>query len=167
MENPLETHSPVTYTPIGVIHSPFSDIAGMPIQPNGARGIRGTIEIRTEFITGLKDLEEFSHVILLYRFHRCSGYSLEVKPFLDSRLHGIFATRAPKRPNAIGLSIVRLIGIRGYTLEIEDVDILDGTPLLDIKPYIPAFDSYCEAKAGWFDAVSHNATSVRSDERFR
>jgi tRNA (adenine37-N6)-methyltransferase len=138
----------------------------MPIQPSGARGIRGSIEIRQEFIAGLRDLEEFFHVILIYALHRCNGYSLEVKPFLDPQPHGIFATRAPRRPNAIGLSTVRLTGINGNTLEIEDVDIIDGTPL-DIKPYVPAFDSYCEAKAGWFDAVSHNATSVRSDERFR
>jgi tRNA-Thr(GGU) m(6)t(6)A37 methyltransferase TsaA len=156
-----------TYTPIGIVHSPFSDIAGMPIQPSGARGIRGTIGIRPEFVTGLKDLEDFSHVILIYALHRCNGYSLEVTPFLDPQLHGIFATRSPRRPNAIGMSMVQLAGIQGTTLEIEDVDILDGTPLLDIKPYVPAFDSYCEAKAGWFDRVSHNATTVRSDDRFR
>ena len=164
---PVDNPQSFTYVPIGTVHSPFSDIAGMPIQPSGARGIRGSIEIRQEFVVGLRDLEEFSHLILIYALHRCNGYFLEVKPFLDPQPHGIFATRAPKRPNAIGLSIVRLVGIQGNMLEIEDVDILDGTPLLDIKPYVPAFDSYCGAKAGWFDAVSHNATSVRSDERFR
>ena len=167
MPEKVDNPESFTYIPIGIVHSPFSDIAGMPIQPTGARGIRGTIEIRPEFVRGLKDLEGFARIILIYAFHRCNGYSLEVKPFLDPQPHGIFATRAPRRPNAIGLSIVRLVGIQGTTLEIEDVDILDGTPLLDIKPYVPAFDSYCEAKAGWFDAVSHNATSFRSDERFR
>ena len=167
MTDSADNPEPFTYIPIGIVRSPFSDIAGMPIQPTGARGIRGTIEIRPEFIAGLKDLDGFSHVILIYVFHRCNGYSLEVKPFLDPTPHGIFATRAPRRPNAIGLSIVRLEGIVGNTLAIEDVDILDGTPLLDIKPYVPAFDSHGDAKAGWFDVVSCDAASVRSDDRFR
>jgi tRNA-Thr(GGU) m(6)t(6)A37 methyltransferase TsaA len=167
MPEPKASPEPITFSPIGTIRSPFTDIAGMPIQPTGARGIRGTVEIRREFVPGLKDLEGFSRIVLIYAFHRSNGYSLEVQPFLDPKPHGIFATRAPRRPNALGLSTVRLTGIREGTLDIEDVDILDGTPLLDIKPYVPAFDSYCEAKAGWFDAVSHNATTFRSDERFR
>lgn len=167
MPVPVDSPQSFTYVPIGIVHSPFSDIAGMPIQPSWARDIRGSIEICPEFVAGLRDLEEFSHLILIYALHRCNGYALEVKPFLDPWPHGIFATRAPKRPNAIGLSTVRLTAIQGTTLEIEDVDILNGTPLLDIKPYVPAFDSYCEAKAGWFDAISHNAISGRSDERFR
>jgi len=124
----------------------------MPIQPSGAKGIKGTIEIRQEFIAGLRDVEEFSHLILIYAFHRCQGYSLEVTPFLDPRSHGVFATRAPKRPNAIGLSIVQLTGIKGTILAIEDVDILDGTPLLDIKPYVPRFDAVENAasvRTGW------------------
>jgi tRNA-Thr(GGU) m(6)t(6)A37 methyltransferase TsaA len=167
MQHSADIPSSVTYTPIGIVHSPFSDIADMPIQPSGARGIRGSIKIGDEFSAGLKDLDGFSRIILIYAFHRCQGYSLEVIPFLDCLPHGIFATRAPKRPNAIGLSIVRLVGIEGNLIEIEDVDILEGTPVLDIKPYVPAFDSYCEVKAGWFDAVSHNASSFKSDERFR
>jgi len=167
MQSPADVPSSLTYIPIGIVHSPFSDISGMPIQPNGARGVRGSIKMGDEFSAGLKDLDGFSRIILIYAFHRCQGYSLEVKPFLDRMPHGIFATRAPRRPNAIGLSIVHLVGIQGNLIEIEDVDILDGTPLLDIKPYVPAFDSYCEVKAGWFDTVSHNATSVRSDGRFR
>ena len=165
-------HSPAdpasfTYLPIGFVHSPFTDIAGMPIQPGGARGVRGSVEIYPRFCAGLKDLDGFSRIILLYAFHRCHGYALEITPFLDLTPRGVFATRAPKRPNAIGLSIVRLVGINGSTISIEDVDILDGTPVLDIKPYVPAFDSYADAKAGWLDAVSENIGTARSDDRFR
>ena len=167
MPDPGDNPASFTYSPVGIVHSPHRDIAGMPIQPSGARGIRGTIEIRPAFVAGLRDLEKFSRLILIYAFHRCHDYTLEVIPFLDPRPHGVFSTRVPKRPNAIGLSIVRLIGIQGGVIEIEDVDSLDGTPLLDIKPYVPAFDAYCEEKAGWFDAVAHHAPTVRSDDRFR
>jgi tRNA-Thr(GGU) m(6)t(6)A37 methyltransferase TsaA len=163
-ETPRESF---TYIPIGIIHSPFADIAGMPIQPGGARGIRGSVELYPRFLAGLKDLDGFSRIILLYAFHQCQGYNLEVTPFLDPTPRGVFATRAPKRPNAIGLSVVRLVGVNGSTITIEDVDILDGTPVLDIKPYVPAFDSYGDAKAGWLDAVSHHTGSARSDDRFR
>ena len=156
-----------TYTPIGTIHSPYTDIAGMPIQPSGARGVRGTIEIRSDLCGGLTDLDGFSHIILLYALHRCTGYSLTVTPFLDPAPHGIFATRSPKRPNAIGLSVVRLVGVDGCVLTIEDVDILDGTPLLDIKPYVPAFDAHPDTHHGWFEHVVDNAETVRSDDRFR
>ena len=156
-----------TYTPIGTIHSPYTDIAGMPIQPSGARGVRGTIEIRSDLCWGLTDLDGFSHIILLYALHRCTGYSLTVTPFLDPAPHGIFATRSPKRPNAIGLSVVRLVGVDGCVLTIEDVDILDGTPLLDIKPYVPAFDAHPDTHHGWFEHVVDNAETVRSDDRFR
>lgn len=156
-----------TYTPIGTIHSPYTDIAGMPIQPSGARGVRGTIEIRSDLSEGLYDLDGFSHIILLYALHRCTGYSLTVTPFLDPAPHGIFATRSPKRPNAIGLSVVRLMSMDGCVLTIEDVDILDGTPLLDIKPYVPAFDAHPDTRHGWFEHTAENAETVRSDDRFR
>jgi tRNA-Thr(GGU) m(6)t(6)A37 methyltransferase TsaA len=161
------TEQPVTFFPLGVIHSPFRDIAGMPIQPNGARGIRGTVEIAGRFVEGLKDLDGFSRIILIYSFHKCAGHELHVTPFLDPAPRGIFATRSPKRPNGIGISVVRLVSVDGPTLVIEDVDILDNTPLLDIKPYVPAFDAYPESRCGWFETVVHNATSIRSDERFR
>jgi tRNA-Thr(GGU) m(6)t(6)A37 methyltransferase TsaA len=167
MQEPPADPISFTYLPIGFVHSPFTDIAGMPIQPSSARGVQGSVELDPRFRAGLKDLDGFSRIILLYAFHQCRDYNLEVIPFLDPTPRGVFATRAPKRPNAIGLSIVRLVGINGSTIIIEDVDILEGTPVLDIKPYVPAFDSYCDAKAGWLDAVSRNAGSVRSDDRFR
>jgi tRNA (adenine37-N6)-methyltransferase len=158
---------PVCYSPIGTIHTPWTDIAGMPIQPSGARGVPGTVEIFPEFAEGLRDIEGFSRIMLIYAFHRCSSYDLVAKPFLDTVPRGVFATRSPKRPNAIGFSCVRLAGKEGSTLNVEDVDILDGTPLLDIKPYVPAFDAYPDATCGWLEKVAGNARSVRSDERFR
>ncbi len=167
MESNEKTPDLFTYTPIGVVHSPHTDISGMPIQPKGAIGIQGTIIIRSELAAGLSDLKDFSHIILIYAFHKSQGYTLKVTPFLDPAPRGVFSTRAPKRPNAIGLSVVRLITIHDNILEIENVDILDVTPLLDIKPYIPAFDAYCNAKAGWLDQSQENAASVKSDERFR
>jgi len=159
--------TPFTYTPIGTIHSQYQDLSGMPIQPNGARGVRGTVEIFPEYRDGLHDLDGFSRIILVFAFHKSTGYTLVVKPFLDDTPRGVFATRAPKRPNAIGLSIVRLTGMHGYTLDIEDMDILDGTPLLDIKPYVPTFDAYPDAAVGWLEPVVQNAKSFRSDARFR
>ena len=157
----------VVFSPIGIIRSPFTDIAGMPIQPAGARGIRGTVEVSEQYAAGLEDLEGFSRIILIYVFHKCEQCQLTVTPFLDSQVHGIFATRAPCRPNAIGISVVRLAGINGRILAIEDVDILDGTPLLDIKPYVPVFDAYPDSKSGWLEKNGKRAESVRSDERFR
>jgi tRNA-Thr(GGU) m(6)t(6)A37 methyltransferase TsaA len=135
--------------PIGVIHTPFNDKSQTPIQPTRSQAT-GRVEVFPEFAAGLKDLEEFSHIILLYAFHCSSGYSLQVKPFLDDQLRGLFATRHPCRPNPIGLSIVRLLACRENILDIEGVDMLDGTPLLDIKPYVPDFDVRTEVKTGWY-----------------
>ena len=152
--------------PIGIIHTPFKELENMPIQPSGAAGIPGTVELFPEFADGLKDLDDFSHLILLYHFHESSGYRLAVTPFLDSKPRGVFATRAPKRPNPIGLSIVRLIQIQGCALEIENVDILDGTPLLDIKPYVPEFDHEENCRIGWLEKARGKARDKRSDKRF-
>jgi tRNA-Thr(GGU) m(6)t(6)A37 methyltransferase TsaA len=157
---------PIEYRPIGLIHSPFEKPAGMPIQPTGAGGIRGTVEVFPEFVPGLKDLDGFSHIILLYHFHRSGTPELVVEPFLDSQPRGVFATRAPKRPNPIGISVVRLIKIIANILHIENVDILDGTPLLDIKPYVPAFDHQPVERLGWLAQTSQNAQQTVSDERF-
>jgi tRNA-Thr(GGU) m(6)t(6)A37 methyltransferase TsaA len=163
MTDPLE---PVTYRPIGVIHTPFTDVDGMPIQPIAAAGIRGTIDLDPGFAAGLLDLDGFSHLILLYHLHQVRAPRLTVTPFLDDRPHGIFATRSPARPNPVGLSTVRLVRVVGSTIEIEDVDMLDGTPLLDIKPYIPAFDDRPGARVGWFTGRLDRLPEVRADGRF-
>lgn len=162
----LQPEPSVSFTPIGTIHSPFTKPAGMPIQSAGAVGIRGTVVIDEKFREGLRDLSDFSRIILIYHLHRSQGYALDVIPFLDTVSHGLFATRAPRRPNAIGLSIVRLISVNDCELVIEDVDVVDGTPLLDIKPYVPEFDCYPDEKSGWFAGCRENVVSVRADQRF-
>ncbi len=136
--------------PIGVIHSPFQDKGQTPIQPSRSQ-VKGQVEVYPEFTAGLQDIEGFSHIILLYVFHRSSGYTLKVKPFLDDQLHGLFATRYPYRPNPIGLSIVKLVARNDSILEVEGVDVLEGTPLLDIKPYLPEFDQRDSVRVGWFE----------------
>jgi tRNA-Thr(GGU) m(6)t(6)A37 methyltransferase TsaA len=139
--------------PIGIIRSPFTDKSQTPIQASRSQA-KGMVEIYPEYTDGLQDLEGFSHIYLLYAFHKSSGYSLIVTPFLDDRLHGVFATRYPDRPNPLGLSIVRLIARRDNLLDIEGVDMLDGTPLLDIKPYVPEFDIRTGTANGWYETRS-------------
>jgi tRNA-Thr(GGU) m(6)t(6)A37 methyltransferase TsaA len=156
----------VLLRPIGVVRSPFTDPVGMPIQPAGACGVRGAVEVFPEYCEGLADLEGFSRIILLYHFHRSEGYSLRVVPFLDDRERGLFATRAPRRPNPIGISTVRLVGVEGCRLAIEDVDVLDGTPLLDIKPYVPEFDAHPDERSGWFGECARDVGEARADHRF-
>ena len=154
--------------PIGTIFTPHVDLNNMPIQPIAARGVKGYIEVFEEYIAGLKDLEGFSHITLLYHFHEICGYDLEVIPFMDTEKHGIFATKAPKRPNAIGVSTVKLIGIEGNILTVEQVDMLDGTPLIDIKPFYPRYDNRRNVKIGWLEKNKDIALEkLRSDERFR
>jgi len=138
-----------TMKPIGVIHSPFTDKTQTPIQAARSQAV-GRVEVFPKFADGLQDLEGFSHIFLLYAFHQSDGYALRVKPFLDDTLRGLFATRYPCRPNPIGLSVVRLLARRGNVLEIEGVDVFDGTPLLDIKPYVPEFDVRTDVKTGWY-----------------
>lgn len=158
----------IIYISIGTIHSPFKDLEGMPTQPIGAKDIKGEIHLKKEFKEGLKDLEEFSHIILIYHFHLSRGHQLHVKPFLDNVERGVFATRAPKRPNPIGMSVVRLENIEGSKIHISNIDVVDGTPLLDIKPYIPNFDK-CKGEEvciGWFEDKHEDADHKRSDDRF-
>jgi len=156
----------VTFHPIGVIHSPFKELAEMPIQPRGESSAPGTIEIYPQFSAGLKDLEGFSHIILLFYLHKVSNMQLTVIPFLDSEPRGVFATRAPVRPNPIGLSVVPLQKIEGNILFVDQLDVLDGTPLLDIKPYVPEFDEHTDIRIGWLEKARGKARFTRSDRRF-
>ena len=152
--------------PIGIIYSPFKKPKGTPIQSSAAVGTEGKIVIYEKFSSGLKDLDGFSHIILLYYFHLIKKISLIVKPFMDNELHGVFSTRAPVRPNHIGLSVVRLAGIDKQTLFIKDVDIVDKTPLIDIKPYCPELDVRKVQKKGWLDRNVEKLYDLKDDERF-
>ncbi|MFO7913280.1 MAG: tRNA (N6-threonylcarbamoyladenosine(37)-N6)-methyltransferase TrmO [Desulfotignum sp.] len=152
--------------PIGTIHSPHKNIRDMPIQPRGAAGIEGRVLVDDVYTEGLQDLEGFSHIYLVYSFHKTQRTELRVTPFMDTRKRGVFSTRSPLRPNHIGLSIVRLKKIAGNTLVVQDIDILDGTPLLDIKPYIQKFDAVTESCSGWLQASEEDIRNKRSDDRF-
>ncbi|MGB2894783.1 MAG: tRNA (N6-threonylcarbamoyladenosine(37)-N6)-methyltransferase TrmO [Anaerolineales bacterium] len=168
--NNYETQNPpmeTRYRTIGVIRSPFKELEAMPIQPTSKASAPGKVEIFPEFVKGLKDLDGFSHVILLYHMHAIREQALTVTPFLDSSPRGIFATRAPTRPNPIGLSIVKLIRVDGGVLYVDDLDILDGTPLLDLKPYVPEFDHRPQARAGWLEKAKGKVRRMTSDDRFR
>jgi len=156
----------IKYQPIGVIHSPFTKLDGMPIQPAGAAGIIGSVEIFPEYAPGLDDLDGFSHIILLYHFHLSSGFKLHVVPFMDNKKRGLFATRAPNRPNPIGMSVVRLLKIEERIIRVENVDILTGTPLLDIKPYVPEFDDQRNVRTGWLEHAGKTVPKQKSDKRF-
>jgi len=153
--------------PIGIIHTPYKQRKGMPIQPAGADGAKGIVEVFEKFKAGLKDVDGFSHIILIYEFHHSQGFELEVIPFMDTKSHGVFATRAPKRPNSIGISTVKVKRVEDCNIYVENVDILNGTPLLDIKPYVPEFDIYKDVCAGWLEKETNNVGSQRADDRFK
>lgn len=158
----------IKFKPIGTIRTPFKDSKGMPIQPAGAQGTAGMVELLPEYAEGLQDLDGFSHVILLYLFHRARGFNLTVTPFMDSKPRGLFATRAPKRPNPIGLSVVKLLRVEGAKLHVENIDVIDGTPLLDIKPYVPEFDRPSDpVKVGWLEKLKWQVREKKADNRFR
>jgi tRNA-Thr(GGU) m(6)t(6)A37 methyltransferase TsaA len=139
--------------PIGIIRTPFTEKGETPIQSSRSQTI-GSVEVYPEFEEGLLDIEKFSYLYLLYVFHHSSGYSLKIKPFLDNQEHGLFSTRYPYRPNPIGISVVQLLTIEGTKLKVKGVDVLDQTPLLDIKPYVPEFDVRTAVKTGWFETRS-------------
>jgi tRNA-Thr(GGU) m(6)t(6)A37 methyltransferase TsaA len=156
----------IVYKPIGVIHSPFKKPEGTPIQSLVGKQIKGSIEIFPEYAEGLQDLEGFSHIILIYHFHLVQKTSLLAKPFMDDKIHGIFSIRGPSRPNPIGFSIVRLTGVKDNILHIQDLDILDGTPLLDIKPYVAAFDQRNNITTGWMENNINKLSITNDDGRF-
>ncbi len=154
------------YSQIGVIHSPFKTPRGTPIQPGAVQGEPGTIEVFQEYAEGLKDLDGFSHILVIYHFHKVKTSSLSVTPFLDDQKHGVFSTRAPNRPNPIGISVVRLVSRERNTLHVKDLDIVDGTPLLDIKPYVPEFDAVDAEKIGWLQKQVKKLPGTKDDGRF-
>jgi tRNA-Thr(GGU) m(6)t(6)A37 methyltransferase TsaA len=156
-----------TFSSIGTIRSPFREVKGMPIQPAGARHVQGHVIVEQVYEEGLADIEGFSHIILIYVFHQSKEFSLSVKPFMDTKARGLFSTRAPRRPNPIGLSVVRLLKREENILHIQGVDVLDRTPLLDIKPYAPAFDSVPNALVGWMTGKETKVGSTKADDRFK
>lgn len=157
----------VRYTSIGEIHTEFDSAEGMPIQPSVAGDTTGTVELDERYAPALQDLDGFSHCILLYHFHgNGDDAPLTVTPFLDEDDHGLFATRAPKRPNSIGLSVVGIESIEGATMTVSGIDVLDGTPLLDIKPFVAEFDVPEDTESGWIAAADEDAGREFADDRF-
>lgn len=157
----------ILYRSIGIIHSEHTIAEKTPIQPVYAKGCKGHVELCLEFAEGLKDLKGFSHIYLIYHFHKSREVKLIVKPFLQDIDRGIFSTRAPFRPNPIGLSVVELTGIEGNVLHLEGLDILDGTPLLDIKPYTAKFDLHDVKCNGWQDDVDDETAHRRGKRGYR
>jgi tRNA (adenine37-N6)-methyltransferase len=150
----------VDFQPLGIIHSPHKVLSKIPIQPVYCEGFAGTVILDPSFSDGLKDLDQFSHIYLFYHFHKSEKTVLQLKPYLSDEEHGIFATRAPHRPNKLGMSLVRLLRIEDNILYVSDLDIADGTPLLDIKPYIQRFDTRENSSSGWQDDVSTDTASA-------
>lgn len=163
----MSTSVQVIFKPIGIIYSPFTSLEGMPIQPIGEASAPGIVELFPEFVEGLKDLEGFSHIYLIYYFHLAHQPKLLVRPFLDDTPRGVFATRSPNRPNAIGLSLVKVTRIEGNRIYVANLDVLDQTPLLDIKPYVPEFEEVAEVRIGWLTRVKDKARQQTSDTRFK
>ena len=154
------------FTPIGIIHTPFCEAKGTPIQPFAAEGTRGTVEVFEPFAEGLQDLDGFQRIWLFYWCHRAREAKLVVVPYRDNSPHGVFATRAPARPNPMGISAVRLDAIQGRILHVSEIDVLDGSPLLDIKPYVSQYDSYPEQRCGWLGCRDPSRDVRVADARF-
>lgn len=156
----------IQYTPIGIIHTPFKSAEGTPIQPKASNNAKATIEIFPPYVEGLKDLEGFSHLILLFHLHKIKHSNLTPTPYMDTVPRGVFATRAPARPNPIGFSIVELEKVDGNRLYIQQADMLDETPLLDIKIFVPGFEPSGNVRIGWLEDKIEQLNQVRDDGRF-
>ncbi len=156
----------IIYKPIGIIRTQFKESNGTPIQPAGARGSEGKVQVFPKYTKGLVDLDGFSHIILIYHFHLAQKGKTSVRPYMDEQTHGVFATRSPARPNKIGISVVELIKVKGEILHVKDVDIIDNTPVLDIKPYVKEFDEPGRTVKGWLGQRIHRLQSARADGRF-
>lgn len=153
--------------PIGIIHSEFKNLENMPIQPTGNNVSEGRLELDYKYIEGLKDLGEFSHIMVIYHFHKAEQVKLTVKPFLDNVTHGVFATRTPVRPNHIGISVLEISKISKNNIFVKNIDVLDGTPILDIKPFVPQFDiPKSDIRIGWLESNVKNVADRLSDDRF-
>ncbi len=152
--------------PIGIIHSPFTQLEKMPIQPAGRLSARGSLEIEDQYVDALKDLDGFSHIYVIYYFHKSTNWNARVRPFLDKEEHGVFATRAPNRPNPVGLSVFRLVSHESNIINVDNVDVLNGTPLIDIKPYVPQFDRVENVRIGWLSSQIDDVDQTLSDNRF-
>ncbi len=162
----MQNISNITLKPIGVIHSSFKEPASMPIQSSGVSDAKGHIEIFPEFVDGIRDLNGFSHIYVLFYFHLSQSYNLTPIPFLDTVPRGLFSTRAPRRPNPIGLSIVTIEDIKDNIIQISGIDMVDKTPLLDIKPFIPNFEPKDNVRTGWMTKSPEEILKKKSDERF-
>jgi tRNA (adenine37-N6)-methyltransferase len=163
----MEDPAPVTYVPIGVLRSPYAALEGMPLQTVAAQEVEATVELAARVHGALRDLDGFSHLWLLVHLHRVEDWTPEVTPFLDDdRPRGVLATRSPRHPNPIGLSLVELLAVDPGALRIRGIDLLDGTPVLDVKPYVPLFDAREDVRTGWFAAAAERVRTVRSDARY-
>lgn len=156
----------MTLEPIGTIHTPYTNLEEMPIQPSGAADTLGTLIINPVYKEGLKDLDGFSHVYVLYHFHKATRSELLVTPFMDTEIRGVFATRSPLRPSHIGMSVTQIVSVKDNIVTLKGIDVLDGTPLLDIKPYIPQFDAVSNVKTGWMNKNKTEVSNTISDSRF-
>ncbi len=157
----------IVLEPIGLIRTGFKELEGMPIQPAGAETAEGRVIVDPAFEAGLNDIDGFSHLILIYQFHLAKGYRLTLIPFLDNQARGVFSTRAPRRPNPVGISIVSLLRREKNILVVGNIDVVDRTPLIDIKPYVPDFDAPVVTSTGWLEGRAARSRQMRSDERFK